>query len=130
MNYSLGSTESTALIQRSVPSSASCEETVYWRNHRGTVSTFTDTLGCRYAGQVVTYCLQFNISSCSSQIAMDTVRGTNLIHLCLYTIIFLTVFAGALNQELPVSVICYIIQWKSNCSSLVSVVLNQNGTPY
>ena len=77
MDYRLGSTESTALIQRSVPNSASCEETVYRQNHRGTVSTFTDTLGCRYAGQVVTYCLQFSISSCSSQIATGTVEGNS-----------------------------------------------------
>ena len=77
MNYSLGSTESTALIQRSVPSGDSCEETVYQQNRRGTVSTFIDTLGCRYAGQVVTYCLQFSISSCSSQIAKGTVEGNS-----------------------------------------------------
>ena len=74
MNYTLGSTQSTAVIQRSVPNSDSCEVNVYQQNNRGMVST-SDTLGCRYAGQVVTYCLQFNISSCSSQIALDTVRG-------------------------------------------------------
>ena len=75
MNYTLGATQSTAVIQRSVPNSASCEVIVYQQNNGGMVSTFRDTLGCRYAGQVVTYCLQFNISSCSSQIALDTVRG-------------------------------------------------------
>ena len=75
MDNSLSSTESTAVIQRSVPNSVSCEVNVYEQNLIGTALTTRDTLGCRYAGQVVTYCLQFNISSCSSQLGISTVRG-------------------------------------------------------
>ena len=63
--------DSTVSIQRSSPDSVSCEESVVNQMTSGSSPvTVMDTLSCRYAGRMVTYCLQFRTDECQSSIAM------------------------------------------------------------
>ena len=52
--------------------SADCGINVATQPTGGETVTITDQLSCQYAGQRVTYCLQFTANQCSSTIAMES----------------------------------------------------------
>ena len=60
-------------VQRSSPTSTDCEMSVTTQPTNGDQTvTIMDQLSCRYAGQRVTYCLQFTADQCDSFTVMES----------------------------------------------------------
>ena len=60
-------------LRRSSPGTVDCETNVAIDPTNNDVSvTVMDQLTCRYAGQTVTYCLQFTTDQCDSDTVMES----------------------------------------------------------
>ena len=59
-------------VQRSSPVTVDCEMSVATQPTNGNATvTIMDQLSCQYAGQRVTYCLQFTTDQCDSARGME-----------------------------------------------------------